>query len=304
MNTNFVSGFVALIGRPNVGKSTLMNRLVGDKIAIMSEKAQTTRNKIQGILTTDQSQIIFVDTPGIHKPQNGLDDYMDQAAYSALPEVDAVLFMTGATDKLGPGDQFILEQLQQKVRKIPVFLVLNKIDLIHPDDLATQVDQFKTLYPFTGIIPLSATQGNNIETLISTLEHVLPEGPKYYPDDQLSDHPEYFIVAELIREQILTLTQHEIPHVVAVIVEDMSRFERGKRLIEASIFVERESQKGIIIGKQASMLKNIGIRSRREIEGLLGDKVNLKLQVKVKRKWRSDPLFLSRAGYSIKDVRS
>ncbi|MFC6315043.1 MULTISPECIES: GTPase Era [Lapidilactobacillus] len=298
----FKSGFVALLGRPNVGKSTLMNRIIGEKVAIMSPKAQTTRNKIQGVITDADAQIIFLDTPGIHKPKNDLDNYMDQAAFSALSEVDIAVYMTGAADKIGPGDRFILERLAKL--DTPLFLVINKIDLVHPDDLLDLIVGYQELAKFAEVIPLSATEGNNVDELVKEIKSYLPAGPKYYPDDQLTDHPEYFIVAELIREQILLLTRDEIPHSTAVIVNQMNTHEQGKLVIDATVFVDRDSQKGIVIGKGAAMIKQIGIRSRKEIEPLLGERVNLKLQVKTQRNWRDNPIFLQRAGYNQKDFKN
>ncbi|WP_125566862.1 GTPase Era [Companilactobacillus insicii] len=301
-NKNFRSGFVAIVGRPNVGKSTFMNRIIKEQIAITSPKAQTTRNKIQGIYTDDERQIIFLDTPGIHKPHNGLDQYMDKAAISALKEVDAVLFMTEAGQSAGPGDKFIIDELKNV--KAPVFLILNKIDLINPDEMAPQISEYSELMDFAEVIPISATNGNNIEEMFDALTKALPNGPQYYDDDQITDHPEYFIVGELIREKILEDTRDEIPHSVAVIVESMNqRNDAGKLQVEASIYVERESQKPIIIGRGGSMLKNIGIGARIKIEHLLGEKINLKLWVRVKKNWRDDPLFLSQAGYSVKDIK-
>ncbi|HIY93931.1 GTPase Era [Companilactobacillus sp. HBUAS56275] len=300
-NKNYKSGFVAIIGRPNVGKSTFMNRIIKEQIAITSPKAQTTRNKIQGIYTDDERQIIFLDTPGIHKPHNDLDQYMDKAAISALKEVDAVLFMTEAGEKAGPGDKFIIEELKKV--KAPVFLILNKIDLINPDEMMPQIDEYKDLMDFAEIIPISATNGNNVDDLIDSLTKALPVGPQYYADDQITDHPEYFIVGELIREKILEDTRDEIPHSIAVVVESMNqRSEAGKLQIEAYIYVERDSQKPIVIGRGGSMLKHIGIGSRIKIEHLLGEKVNLKLWVRVKKNWRDDPAFLASAGYSLKDL--
>ena len=294
------SGFVAIIGRPNVGKSTFMNRILGEKIAIMSPKAQTTRNKINGIYTTDDVQIVFVDTPGIHKPKNQLDDYMDTAALSTLNQVDAVLFMVAADEAMGPGDQYIINQL--KPVKTPVYLVINKIDLVHPDDLLPRIKQYQTAREFTGVFPISATMGNNVDELLSELTKALPEGPQYYPDDQLTDHPEYFVVGELIREKILELTRDEVPHSVAVEVERMKDRVNGKLQIEAYIIVERDSQRGIIIGKGGAMLKQIGIRSRRDIEALLGESVNLKLWVRVQKNWRDNNQYLRSLGYNIKDL--
>lgn len=297
---DFKSGFVALIGRPNVGKSTLLNYLVGQKVAIMSPQPQTTRNKISGIYTDDQEQIVFIDTPGIHKPKNKLDDFMDKSSYSALDEVDVVLFMV-EPEPAGKGDQYIAELLK-KIKK-PVFLVINKIDKVHPDELLSIIDSYKNLGDFAEIIPISASQGNNVSELIKTIAKYLPEGPQFYDADQLTDRPEYFIVAELIREQVLKLTHEEVPHATAVVVDRMRDHEGGKLQVEATIYVERPGQKGIIIGKKGQMLKQIGIAARQEIEALLGEKVNLRLWVKVQKNWRSDPAFLKSIGYNAKKLR-
>lgn len=297
---DFKSGFVALIGRPNVGKSTLLNYLVGQKVAIMSPQPQTTRNKISGIYTDDQEQIVFIDTPGIHKPKNKLDDFMDKSSYSALDEVDVVLFMV-EPEPAGKGDQYIAELLK-KIKK-PVFLVINKIDKVHPDELLSIIDSYKNLCDFAEIVPISASQGNNVSELIKTIAKYLPEGPQFYDADQLTDRPEYFIVAELIREQVLKLTHEEVPHATAVVVDRMRNHEGGKLQVEATIYVERPGQKGIIIGKKGQMLKQIGIAARQEIEALLGEKINLRLWVKVQKNWRSDPVFLKSIGYNVKELR-
>lgn len=297
---DYKSGFVALIGRPNVGKSTLLNFLVGQKVAIMSPQPQTTRNKISGIYTDDQEQIVFIDTPGIHKPKNKLDDFMDKSSYSALDEVDVVLFMV-EPEPAGKGDQYIAELL--KKIKNPVFLVINKIDKVHPNKLLSIIDSYKNLGDFAEIVPISASQGNNVSELIKTIAKYLPEGPQFYDADQLTDRPEYFIVAELIREQVLKLTHEEVPHATAVVVDRMRDHEGGKLQIEATIYVERPGQKGIIIGKKGQMLKQIGIAARQEIEALLGEKVNLRLWVKVQKNWRSDPAFLKSIGYNAKELR-
>ena len=297
---DYKSGFVALIGRPNVGKSTLLNFLVGQKVAIMSPQPQTTRNKISGIYTDDQEQIVFIDTPGIHKPKNKLDDFMDKSSYSALDEVDVVLFMV-EPEPAGKGDQYIAELLK-KIKK-PVFLVINKIDKVHPDKLLSIIDSYRNLGDFAEIVPISASQGNNVSELIKTIAKYLPEGPQFYDADQLTDRPEYFIVAELIREQVLKLTHEEVPHATAVVVDRMRDHEGGKLQIEATIYVERPGQKGIIIGKKGQMLKQIGIAARQEIEALLGEKVNLRLWVKVQKNWRSDPAFLKSIGYNAKELR-
>lgn len=297
---DYKSGFVALIGRPNVGKSTLLNFLVGQKVAIMSPQPQTTRNKISGIYTDDQEQIVFIDTPGIHKPKNKLDDFMDKSSYSALDEVDVVLFMV-EPEPAGKGDQYIAELLK-KIKK-PVFLVINKIDKVHPDKLLSIIDSYKNLGDFAEIVPISASQGNNVSELIKTIAKYLPEGPQFYDADQLTDRPEYFIVAELIREQVLKLIHEEVPHATAVVVDRMRDHEGGKLQIEATIYVERPGQKGIIIGKKGQMLKQIGIAARQEIEALLGEKVNLRLWVKVQKNWRSDPASLKSIGYNAKELR-
>ena len=298
MSETYRSGFVAIVGRPNVGKSTFMNRMIGEKIAIMSSKAQTTRNKIQGIYTDDNAQIVFVDTPGIHKPHNELDEYMDQAALSTFNEVDAILFMISGVDKKGPGDQYIMDQLKN-VKK-PVYLVVNKIDAIHPDDLLPMIEQYRHELDFKAVYPISALEGNNVPEMLKELELTLPEGPQYYPEDQLTDHPEYFVVGELIREKILELTHEEVPHSVAVVVERMKDRVNGKLQIEANIIVERDGQKRIIIGQKGSIIKEIGIRSRREIEALLGEKVNLKLWVKIQKNWRDNNQYLREFGYNKK----
>lgn len=293
------SGFVALIGRPNVGKSTLLNRIVGQKVAIMSDKAQTTRNKIQGIYTTDEAQIVFIDTPGIHKPHSKLGDYMVESAYSALHEVDAICFLVSADQKRGRGDDFIMERLK-KVHT-PVYLVVNKIDKVHPDALLPFIEDYTSQMQFKEVIPISATQGNNVDHLLKVLIQQLPEGPQYYPANQVTDHPEYFVVSELIREKVLELTREEVPHSVAVLTDKMSRQGQEKIHVQATIIVERQSQKGIIIGKGGSMLKKIGSRARRDIEQLLGDKVYLELWVKAQPNWRDKQLYLQDYGYRKED---
>ncbi|MDF7671973.1 GTPase Era [Lactobacillus sp. ESL0701] len=291
------SGFVALVGRPNVGKSTLMNNLVGQKVAITSNKPQTTRDKISGIYTTDDMQVVFVDTPGIFKPHLKLDDYMDKASISSLNDVDLVLFMV-EPEKMGKGDEYIIDLLKQV--KVPVFLVINKVDQVNPNNLLPIIDSYRKLDLFKEFLPISATQGVGITDLIATLHQYLPEGPDYYDPEQITDRPEYFMVAELVREQILKLTAEEVPHAAAVWVERMNQHEKGKLQIEATIYVEKDGQKGIIIGKGGKMLKQIGINSRRQIENLLGEKVNLHLWVKVQHNWRSDPSFLKQIGYDKK----
>ena len=298
-NTNeeqFKSGFVSLVGRPNVGKSTLLNRMIGQKIAIMSDKAQTTRNKVQGILTTKSDQIVFIDTPGIHKPKHRLGDFMVKTAMSTFNEVDVVLFLVNVTEKRGPGDDFIIDKL--KTVESPVFLVLNKIDQIHPDELLPIIEDYNSQMTFAEIVPISATEGNNVDRLMETLRSYLPEGPQFYPEDQVSDHPEYFIVSELIREKVLERTREEVPHSIAVVVESMQREDNEKVVVNATIIVERKSQKGIIIGKQGKMLKDIGMNARKDIERLLGDKIYLDLWVKVQNDWRDKQQHLNDYGYN------
>ena len=301
MTKSFKSGFVAIVGRPNVGKSTFMNYVLGQKIAIMSDKAQTTRNKIQGVYTKDNAQIVFLDTPGIHKPKHELGEFMVKSAYSALKEVDAVLFMVNVSEKRGPGDDFIIEKL--KGIKTPIFLVLNKIDLVTPEVLLERVESYKNALDFAGVFPISVLQGNNVNELMEALIAALPEGPQYYPADQITDHPEYFVVSELIREKILQLTQEEIPHSVAVTVDKMQKDEFDKVHVYANIIVERKSQKGIIIGKGGRLLKEIGTRARRDIQQLLGNKVYLELWVKVEKDWRKRKSNLQEYGYKETDYR-
>ncbi len=296
----FKSGFVAILGRPNVGKSTFLNHVMGQKIAIMSDKAQTTRNKIMGIYTTQSEQIVFIDTPGIHKPRTALGDFMVEAAYSTLREVDTVLFMVSADEKRGKGDDRIIESLKQA--KVPVILLINKIDKVHPDQLLAQIDDFRHQMDFKEVVPISALEGNNVPQLLEILSANLEEGFQYFPEDQITDHPERFLVSEMIREKVLHLTREEIPHSVAVVIESMKRDEETDKVhIRATIMVERTSQKGIIIGKQGSMLKKIGSMARRDIELMLGDKVFLETWVKVKKNWRDKQLNLADFGYSTKE---
>ncbi|PFR26110.1 GTPase Era [Bacillus cereus] len=281
----YKSGFVSIIGRPNVGKSTFLNRIIGQKIAIMSDKPQTTRNKIQGVYTENDSQVIFIDTPGIHKPKHKLGDFMVKMAQTTLKEVDIVLFMVNAAEGFGRGEEFIIEKLKET--KQPVFLVINKIDQVHPEQLLELIDQYRKLHEFAEIVPISALDGNNVEALIGTIKKYLPEGPQYYPDNQVTDHPERFIIAELIREKVLHLTREEVPHSVAVVIDAIQKREGGAVYVNATIIVERPSQKGIIIGKQGKMLKEVGKRARFDIEALLGSKVFLEVWVKVQKDWRN-----------------
>lgn len=293
--TQYKSGFVTIIGRPNVGKSTFVNRVIGHKIAIMSDKAQTTRNKIQGVMTTNDAQIIFLDTPGIHKPKHKLGDYMMKVAKNTLSEIDAVMFMVNVNEDIGRGDEYIMEMLKNV--KTPVFLVLNKIDLVHPDALMPKIEAYQKYMEFTEIIPISALEGLNIDHFIQVLKSYLPEGPQYYPDGQISDHPEQFVVSELIREKILETTTEEIPHSIGVNIERMVQEAEDRVHIEATIYVERDSQKGIVIGKGGKKLKVIGQRARKDIEHLLGSKVYLDLWVKVQKDWRNKSNFIKQMGY-------
>lgn len=295
-NTTYKSGFAALIGRPNVGKSTLMNEVIGEKIAIMSDKPQTTRNRIQGIHTTEEAQIVFVDTPGIHKPKHKLGEYMTTVAQQTLNDVDVILFLVDAEQGYGRGDQFIMDRLQDVAT--PVFLVLNKIDLVHPDDLLPLIEFYREQYDFAEIVPISALQGNNVDRLTDVITGYFAEGPQYYPDDEVTDHPEQFIAAEFIREKVLQLTREEIPHSIAVDLEQLAyREDTDVVYMGAVIVVERSSQKGIIIGKQGQMLREIGRLARQDIEALFGSRVYLDLWVKVQKDWRNRSQLLHDFGF-------
>lgn len=297
-NKGFKSGFISIIGRPNVGKSTFLNRVIGQKIAIMSDKPQTTRNKVQGVLTLDNSQMIFIDTPGIHKPKHKLGDFMLKVAKNTLREVDAILFMVNATEPIGKGDEFIIDMLENN--ETPIFLVINKIDQVHPDELITIIESYKDKYEFAEIVPISALQGNNVDRLLETIQKYLPEGPQYYPADQVTDHPERFIISELIREKVLHLTREEIPHSIAVVIDKIKKEEDTEKdmiRVMATIIVERDSQKGIVIGKKGALLKEVGTRARHDIEMLLGTKVFLELWVKVQKDWRNKSTHLRDYGF-------
>jgi len=294
-NKGYKSGFVSIIGRPNAGKSTFLNRVIGQKIAIMSDKPQTTRNKVQGVLTTDDEQIIFIDTPGINEPRHKLGDFMLKVAKNTFREVDAILLMVDSTDRIGKQDRYILDML--KDNETPVFLVMNKIDLIHPDKLLSVTDSFRQEYDFADVLPISALEGINIDGLLKVITQHLPEGPQYYPADQVTDHPERFIISELIREKVLHLTHEEIPHSIAVVIEKIKRDENDKVRVTATIMVERDSQKGIVIGKRGALLKEVGMRARKDIEMLLGSKVFLELWVKVQKDWRNKSVHLRDFGF-------
>jgi len=295
----FKSGFVTIIGRPNVGKSTFLNKVLGQKITITSDKPQTTRNNISGIFTSETSQIIFIDTPGIHKPHHKLGAFMTKEAINTLGRVDVVMYMIDGNETMGTGDELIIEELKKV--KVPVLLIVNKADLT--DDIVAlkyNIDRFKRAFDFTGIFSISALRGDNVERLLGDIEDMLEEGPKYYPDDQITDHPEKFIMGELIREKVLNLTREEIPHSVMCLIEYMEYDDVNPRLINihATIIVERDSQKGIIIGKGGSMIKQIGTLARKDILHLLGNKVFLDLHCKVVKDWRNKDFHLRNYGYT------
>ena len=301
MKNKFKSGFVTIIGRPNVGKSTLMNQLIGQKIAITSNKAQTTRNRIQTVYTSEDGQIVFLDTPGINKAKNKLGDYMLMAAERTLNEVDLILWLVEPTTFIGGGEQYIIEKLQNI--KTPIFLVINKTDLAGEEDILKAIVAYKDKVNFAEIIPVSALEGTNTDDLVKSIFQYLPEGPMYYDEDTVTDQPERQIVAELIREKALRLLNQEIPHGFAVVIDRMKTRKKGDIVdIDATIICERDSHKGIIIGKQGAMIKEIGSNARMEIENLLDMKVNLKMWVKVKKDWRDSDLLLKNYGYNKKEL--
>ncbi|MEI6131807.1 MAG: GTPase Era [Bacillota bacterium] len=292
----YKSGFIAIAGRPNVGKSTLLNRICGEKVAITSSKPQTTRNVIRAFLTNERFQMVFMDTPGLHAPKTKLGEFMVNAASNTLKEVDAVILMIEATDeKERVGNLFAIDLL--KGLKIPVFLVINKIDTIPKEKLLTVISTYKDLYSFKEIIPLSAYKGQGVDILINSLEKVLPEGPKYFPEDSFTDIPERDIASELIREKILTSTNDEVPHGTGVEIMSFKERENGVIEIHATIFCEKDSHKGILIGKNGAMLKKIGTLARKDMESLLDTKVFLQLWVKVKPDWRNKDVMLRTLGY-------
>ncbi len=303
MRDNFKSGFATLIGRPNVGKSTLMNHLIGQKIAITSNKPQTTRNRIQTVYTSEEGQIVFVDTPGIHKAKNKLGNYMVKVAQNTINEVDVVLWLVEPTAFIGAGERHIIDQL--KKTKTPVILVINKIDTVKKDEILLFIDTYRKELDFAEIVPVSALKGDNTEELIACIMKYLPYGPAFYDEDTVTDQPERQIVAELIREKALRCLEEEVPHGVAVTVERMKFRKSAKHAkiadIEANIICERESHKGIIIGKQGAMLKKIGSLARPEIENMLECRVNLQLWVKVRKDWRDSDLYMKNFGYNPKD---
>jgi len=289
------SGFVALIGRPNAGKSTLLNSLVGRKIAITSDKPQTTRNKIVGILTGEDWQLVFLDTPGIHKPKDRLGEHMVRVAMNTLNEVDVIYYLLDVSAPFGGGDAFIMERLRQV--KTPVFLLLNKIDLLEKPRLLPLIDFYRNKGAWQEIVPVSALKGENIDALLKTTIERLPPGPRYYPDEYVTDQPERVLAAEFIREKVIEATREEVPHSTAVEVEQMERRSERLLYIGAVIYVERESQKGILIGRRGEMLKLIGSRARIELERIFGIRVYLELWVKVKDSWRSKERVLRELGY-------
>ena len=293
------SGFASIIGRPNVGKSTLINSLIGQKIAITSDKPQTTRNQIRGILTTDQGQVVFIDTPGIHKPKHRLGEFMVVSAQRTLQEVDLILYVIDASAEFGPGEEYILDQLAKV--KTPVFLVINKIDLISRSAILATIEKYRNLGNFAEVIPVSAKEEENLDRLSQVIFKYLPEGPCFYPTDEITDQPERFVMAELIREKVLLLTHEEIPHSIAVDIEDIKPRDNGIIFVRAVIYVERDSQKGILIGKQGVMLKDVGRLAREDIQNLLGSQVFLDLWIKVKKDWRNSPSSLRNFGYDLRN---
>jgi len=289
------SGFVSIVGRPNVGKSTLMNTIIGEKIAIVTEKPQTTRTRIQGIYTCDKGQAIFIDTPGIHKPKHLLGEYMVKISTRTMEEVDIIFYMTDVTRPFGGGERFIMEQLKDAV--VPVFLLVNKIDLVKENQVKEFIQTFNNHMCFAEVIPLSATLGTNISLLLEKTFQNLPEGPLYYPEEDMTDQPISFIVAELIREKALILTRDEVPHSLAVEIEEFKNQSHGKIYLRAVIYTERDSQKGIVIGKNGQMLKAIGKQARKDIEKTLNSSVYLDLWVKVKKNWRDNEGNLNQLGF-------
>lgn len=291
----FKSGFVSILGRPNVGKSTLMNYLMGEKLSIVSCKPQTTRNNIQTILNGEGYQMVFVDTPGIHKPKHKLGEFMVKLAEDSAKDVDLILFLTTPDVEMGRGDIYILEQLKEK--KIPVILVMNKIDENTQDRVAKSLQNYTEVFNFTEIVPISALKGKNVDELLKCMLKLMPEGPQYYPSDMITDQNEKFIISEIIREKALRLLSEEVPHGIAIDILSMKKNEKDIYHIEAELICEKDSHKGIVIGKNGTMLKKISQYSREDIEKFLGLKVNLKIYVKVRKEWRDNSLFLREFGY-------
>lgn len=301
MKEDFKSGFAAIIGRPNVGKSTLMNHLIGQKIAITSRKPQTTRNRIQTVYTSERGQIVFLDTPGIHKAKNKLGAYMVNVAQRTFQDADVILWLVEASDYIGAGERHIAQQLKRT--KLPVILVMNKVDRVEKKEIPGYIEAYRKILDFAEIVPVSALRSVNLDTLLDCIFKYLPYGPQFYDEDTVTDQPQRQIVAEMIREKALRCLEEEIPHGIAVTIEQMKeRPEGGLVDIEATIICERDSHKGIIIGKQGAMLKKIGSQARTEIEKMLEEKVNLKLWVKVKKDWRDSDFLIKNFGYDKKEV--
>lgn len=298
--SQYKSGFITIVGRPNAGKSTLINQVLKQKIAIISDKPQTTRNRIQAVYTTDEAQMIFIDTPGIHKPQHKLGEFMNKVATGTLNQVDIILFMVSGNESHGTGNQYIIDLL--KTTNTPVILLINKIDLLEKAEVIKLMDEYRQIYDFAEIIPISALTGDGVDRLIKVLTDYLPEGPQYYPEGMITDHPERFVISELIREKVLYNTREEVPHSVAVIVDQIEKREDSHIIdVLATIVVERDSQKRILIGKGGQMLKTIGSMARQDIQNLLGSKVYLELWVKVVKDWRNKRSTLVDYGYSEKN---
>lgn len=295
VNKEFKSGFVSVIGRPNVGKSTLVNSMIGQKVAIMSDKPQTTRNKILCVLSMDDSQILFIDTPGIHKPKHKLGEYMVRTAEATLREVDVVLFVVDATMKKGPGEEYIMERLAQI--ETPVILVVNKIDCVPKATVLPIIEQYTKVRDFAAIVPISALEKTNLTSLLDEIKKYLEPGPQYYPSDMITDQPERLVIAEMIREKVLHNTREEIPHAIAVEVEEITKRSNEDLYVRAVVYVERDSQKGIVIGAGGQLLKEVGRLAREDIQNLLGSKIYLDLWVKVKKDWRNREGILKSFGY-------
>ncbi len=295
----YKSGFISIIGRPNVGKSTLLNHILKTKLVITSPTAQTTRNTVQGIYTDEEAQMIFLDTPGIHKPQDGLGSFMNATALGSIAGTDIILLMEAADERIGKGDRFIVERLKSEA-ECPVYLLLNKSDLLTKDEMLAKLTQWSALYPFKEIIPISALNGDNLDDLMATLKSDLPEGDQIYPEEMITDHPEQFILSEFIREKILYFTHDEIPHDVAIVIQQWEEDDNHIHIM-ADIVVNRKSQKGILIGKQGAMIKKIKQQARRDMRRFSGKNVDLELYVKVEKDWRNKQTYLKEFGYNSDD---
>lgn len=293
----FKSGFVSIVGRPNAGKSTFLNEVLKVKLAIMSDVAQTTRNTIQGIYTDEEAQIVFIDTPGIHKPQDRLGSFMNTSAFNSVVGADIIIFMAPANEMIGSGDKYIINRLKEA--EVPVYLVLNKIDLLSKEEVLQKLLEWQAIYPFKEMIPMSAKTGLQVDHVLKVIKEDLQEGPKFYEDDQITDHPERFVIAEFIREKVLHFTHEEVPHSIAIIIDKIDEdMENNEIDIIASIVVNRSSQKGIVIGKQGALIKKIRLAARKDIRRFLGMNVNLELFVKVEKDWRNKEKYLKELGYN------